>query len=394
MGGGSSSAPTADPNIGLAAMKTAQTGADYLDLMTSQYDIYNERQEKLDALTSQVTESQLTAQNQANTWAAEDRDRYTSTFQPLQDAYIEKTSNWDSAEKQAQAAGEAKADVMSAAAQQQQTRLRQQTAMGVNPASGRYAGTERAADTATALASAGAQNNARTQLKNQAVALQADAINMGSGMASQATQALGLGVNTGNSVVSNNVSNQSSWNAGNQLLSSGYTTAMQGYTSQANTLNNLYANQINAYSAENSANASSGFGSLMSGVGSLVSAFMPSDENVKTDKVPAKGALQAVKSMPIEEWTYKPGVGDGGRHIGTYAQDFQAATGKGDGKSIPVVDAIGVTMGAVKELSDKVDQIAKSIIPDQQRKPLKGRGITMEAARAPKGRGVIMEAMR
>lgn len=33
------------------------------------------------------------------------------------------------------------------------------------------------------------------------------------------------------------------------------------------------------------------------------------------------------------------------------------ATGLGDGKNINVVDAIGVTMGAVKELNEKVDRI-------------------------------------
>lgn len=394
MGGGSSSAPQADPMIGIAAMKTAQTGADFLDLMTEQYGIYNQRQEKVDALTAQVTESQLTAQNQANQWAAEDRDRYTNTFQPLQDAYIEKTSNWDSSENLAKAASEAKADVANATAQAAQTRQRQMTAMGVNPASGRYAGTERAADTASALASAGAQNNARTQRQTQALGLQASAIDMGNGLSASATSNLGLGVNTGNSVVGNNINNQQSWNSGNQLLYSGYSTAMKGYSTQAEILNNLYANQISAYSAQNAANSSSGLGSILGGVGQIAGMFMPSDENIKTDKVPAKGSLDAVKSMPIQEWTYKPGEGDGGRHIGTYAQDFQRATGKGDGKSIPVIDAIGVTMGAVKELSDKVDSLAKSIIPDAERQLAGGRGIMPYVERkAPRERGVMMSAM-
>ena len=43
----------------------------------------------------------------------------------------------------------------------------------------------------------------------------------------------------------------------------------------------------------------------------------------------------------------KTSKGAGGEHIGTYAQDFQNATGLGDGKSINVIDALGVTMGAV-----------------------------------------------
>ncbi len=171
MGGGSSSAPAPDPQIGATAMKQAQLGAEWLEVAKGQFGVANERQAGLDKLTSQVTQSQLTAQNQANTWAAEDRDRYKSVFQPMQDDYLQKVQNWDSPERQAQLAGEAKADVMNASAQAAQTRQRQMSAMGVNPASGRFAGVERSADAGTALASAGAQNTARNQVRNQALGL-------------------------------------------------------------------------------------------------------------------------------------------------------------------------------------------------------------------------------
>jgi hypothetical protein len=40
------------------------------------------------------------------------------------------------------------------------------------------------------------------------------------------------------------------------------------------------------------------------------------------------------------------------------AQDFKRVTGLGDGRSISVIDAIGVTMGAVKELAEKIDTLA------------------------------------
>lgn len=67
--------------------------------------------------------------------------------------------------------------------------------------------------------------------------------------------------------------------------------------------------------------------------------------------------------MPVEEWRYKPDapMGDGGaaKHVGPMAQDFQKATGKGDGTTINVVDAIGTTLGAVQELDAKVDKLAR-----------------------------------
>ncbi|MFG1201754.1 tail fiber domain-containing protein [Xanthobacter aminoxidans] len=99
-----------------------------------------------------------------------------------------------------------------------------------------------------------------------------------------------------------------------------------------------------------------------------------SDENAKENKEPATGTLEAVRSMPVQERDYKPGMGDGGRHIGTYAQHFEAATGKGDGRSIPVIDAIGVTMGAVKELDAKVEKLARGMPAYHRKGEPVGRG--------------------
>ena len=64
--------------------------------------------------------------------------------------------------------------------------------------------------------------------------------------------------------------------------------------------------------------------------------------------------------MPVDKWRYKPGRGDGGEHVGPYAQDFAAATGQGDGKSIDMISAIGVTMGAIRDLDKKVDKMARA----------------------------------
>ena len=93
--------------------------------------------------------------------------------------------------------------------------------------------------------------------------------------------------------------------------------------------------------------------------------LMRSDEEVKTKKKPVRSLMKAVRGMRVENWEYKPDAagGDGGgvEHTGTYAQDFKAATGKGDGKTIPVVDAIGVTMGALKELDRKVERISRGL---------------------------------
>lgn len=357
---GGSSAPAPDPNIGKAALKQAEIGEQWLKFAKDQFAIGNERQKDIDALTKEVTNAQLDSMRDSNERAKQQWDRYLEVFQPLQDEYIEEAQNWGSEERQAEQAAEAKADVLSNAAAAQQSNQRQMASMGINPTSGRYAGIDRETDLNTALAAAGAQNTARNQVRTQALALKEGLANMAQGATSTSAQQVGLGLNSGNSATGNIGAANAQWANNNQIMSQGFGGAMQGYAGQASTLNNLYGNQLQAWQAEQS-NKSANAAGLMSGIGSLVGTGLAffSSEDLKEDKKPVTGALEAIMEMPVEEWSYKEGIADEGRHIGTYAEDFHEATGKGDGTTIPVQDAIGVTMKAVQELNEKVDHIAE-----------------------------------
>ncbi|MND20847.1 hypothetical protein D3C76_48150 [compost metagenome] len=376
MGGkGGGKAPAPDPQIGKAALLQAETGQDWLDFARDQFQIGNVRQQDIDALSKRVTEQQLATQDQANQWAKEDRTRYTDVYRPLEDQYIEQAKTWDSADRQAQVAAEARADVQSAADMQRQTTNRQMAAMGVNPNSGRFAGTQRAGETATALASAGAANSARDRVQQQGMAMRADAINMGKGLPSQAAGAAGLGLTAGSSALGNQLNANNSWRSNVGIMGQGFGGAMQGYAGQASTLNQQYGNQLAGWQAQQNASGANAAG-LMSGIGSLaglgIMAF--SSKDLKENKEPVEGALDAVNSMPVEAWDYKEGVADEGRHIGPYAEDFQSATGMGDGKTINLVDGMGLTMKAVQELDHKIEKLARGIeVTSKKRNPPKQR---------------------
>lgn len=377
MGGKKSKAPAPDPQIGEAAKMQAAIAGEWLDFSKEQFAIGNERQKDIDALTKRVTEQQLATQDQANAWAKEDRDRYKSVFQPMEDQYVKDAQNWDSAERQDKLASEAKADVMSSAAQQRGASQRSMAAMGVSPTSGRFAGVDRAGEMQTGLAAAGAQNTARNQVRSQGMAMRADALNIGKGLPSQAAGAAGLGLTAGSSALNGNLAANASWGQNNSIMGQGFSGAQAGYGQQANILNQQYQGQLSAWSAQQQANAS-GTAGLWSGIGTAAGMGMMafSSKELKEDKTPVEGALDAVNSMPVEEWTYKEGVADEGRHIGPYAEDFQAATGKGDGKTINLMDAVGVNMKATQELSQKVDQVADAV------SQLAGAGISKPARRA------------
>lgn len=357
MGGkGGSSAPSPDPAIGQAALMQAQLGKQWMSFAKEQFAVANKRQAAQDLIANQVTQQQLAASKQSQKWATEDRKRYTDVFQPLQDEFIETANNWDSKERQESVAAEAKADVINSATQQRQATQRNMASMGVDPTSGRFAGVDRAAEVDTALAAAGAQNNARNTVRSQAVAMKGDAVNMGNGLAVNPATSLGLSTGAGSAAMQTTAGNNAQAAGLSSIMSQGYSGAMSGYGNQANILNAQYGNQLNAWQANQQASSS-----MWGGIGQvagMAGMMMMSSKEYKEDKKPARGSLDAVRRMPVGEWKYKDGIADSSEHVGPYAEDFQAATGKGDGRSINVIDAVGVTMGAVQELAKKVDKLS------------------------------------
>lgn len=258
--GGGGSAPAPDPAVGRAAEANVELGKDWLAFAKEQFAQGNERQEVTDALNTKVINQQLATQDQANTWGQEDRARTKQVFQPVENEFIETAKTYATPEKQAEAAAAAKADVQANAAQQQQTSVRQMASMGINPNSGRFAGISRAQDTNVALAGAGAQNTARQIVRDKGLALKADAINMGKGLASSTAAAYGIGTNAGNSAVANNASANNSFNQNGQIMAQGFGGNINANNSAGGMLNQLYGNQLNAWSAQQQANATSAAG--------------------------------------------------------------------------------------------------------------------------------------
>lgn len=315
---GSKKAPKPDPAMGQAAILSAETGQQLLDMMKGQADI-------------------------SNAWAEEDRARAKTTFQPIEDAYINRAMSGPDYSKVEGDVRRSVADVAMQFDGAQGQADRRNAAMGVNPASGRALSMRRSSELAEAAAKAGAGNNTRLQSRAAAEAesegRMANVLNIGRSMAVNPATSLGMG---------------------SSALQAGGQGAMRGYGQQANILSAEHGQRMQAWQANQNSLSSTlgGIGQLVGAGASLYGAGFFSSKDMKTDKKPVKRSmLDAVKKMPVEEWTYKPGVADEGRHIGPYAQDFKAATGKGDGETIPLQDMMGVTLAAIQELSAKVDQM-------------------------------------
>lgn len=87
--------------------------------------------------------------------------------------------------------------------------------------------------------------------------------------------------------------------------------------------------------------------------GAALSIFLSSEE-AKDKKGKPEGLLDKLKKVRVDRWNYK---GDEQEHIGPYAEEFNDTfeTGKEHRHGISVIDAVGVALGAIKELDKKVE---------------------------------------
>lgn len=274
-GKGGGDAPDADPQIGQAALMNAKTGEDWLSFARDQFAESSKRQDKVDALTNEVTNQQLSDMRKASSRSDIEWDRYNTLFKPVEDRMVSDALNYDTPEAQAKAAAEAKADVMSNAAQAKQQNQREMASMGIDPRSGRFAGVDRGNDLSTALASAGAQNGAREQVKATGMALREGVANFGKGATSTAAQQVGLGLQAGNSAAGNQLGAENNFRANGQIMAQGFQGAQQGYSNQASALNQQYSNQISAQGVNNQAAQAQGSQNMaiVGTVGTIALAF-------------------------------------------------------------------------------------------------------------------------
>lgn len=302
-----------------------------------------------------MVNANLEGQKMAMQMAREAQDD-RQPFRALESQMVTEALNQDRAGYRNLMAGRAASDVEQAASTARATAVRNLSRMGINPNAARFADLNNEIALATSAQKAGAMTNARLSADAMLDQKRMNAINVGRNLPQTQLSAIGTGSSVGNS-------NAALFGAQDAGMTRGYEGAMRGLSGAlgaqsgiGNLMNQGYANQVAAYQADNAA-----WGGLGQLAGTAAMMYF-SSEDMKKDKQPlSRGeALSAVKGMPVERWTYKEGVEDGGRHIGPYAEDFSRQTGMGSGKAINVQDAIGVALGAIKDLDAKVEALGKS----------------------------------
>lgn len=216
-------------------------------------------------VTDSVLDVMIPNMERESSVAQEDRERYKSTIQPMEDALIKEANEYDSPQRQEQMAGRAQADVAQAFDAQRTSALETLRSYGVDPSMARAGALDTGVQVARAAASAGAAENSRLTTEATGRALRGEVINLGRGYQGQIAQAYETARQAGQGGVASNLATTGS---GAQTMGTG----VQWANNQAGILGN-WGNQItsqanNAVNA-NTARANQQSSSIGAGVGVL-----------------------------------------------------------------------------------------------------------------------------
>jgi hypothetical protein len=223
-------------------------------------------------VTKQFLDIMLPAMEQEAAAGAENRERYKSVFQGMEDDLVAEAKDFATPQRQEVEAGRALADVSMQFDNQRKSALAQLESFGVDPSMARYGALDRAVRTAQAAGAAGAANAARVQTENIGRGLRGEVINIGKGMPANIAQAYQTAQQSGGGAVQSNLATTAS---GANTMGTG----VQWSGQQQGFLQNWGRNidgQGAAYAADQqrAAQESAGWGALAGGVLGLAGSAM------------------------------------------------------------------------------------------------------------------------
>jgi hypothetical protein len=311
MGGKSSPPPPDYTPLAQASKESAEImtglGREQLDFARQQY-------EELKPLAERITESQIATQGELLGMAREDRERYLTTFAPLEEGLVRRAQEFDTPEARERFAQQAAIDSAKAFENIQGMLRRGQSRAGIMPGSGNAMAM--ANQNAIGLTSqrAGAMTGARTQAEQLGYARMLDAAGLGRNLPGLSQSAYGASVGAGSAGINTAMA------PGGQMMAgqaAGASTIGSGRNMYQSGLSNILNTQGQMYAA--SMNQSDPFMDL---VGTAVGGYIgyKSDRRLKQD-IELVGRDERTM-LPLYEYAYKSDPSR--RFLGVMADDVEA----------------------------------------------------------------------
>lgn len=353
-----SDVPDPDPNIGVAALRTAELGQEAWDWYKNYFS------STLAPLQAEQAQINRQAAGQALRIAADQESRAADsyayqqgTFRPVEQAIASEALNFNRDAYRDQRAALAGAEVQSAFDASERQMNRDFARMGIAPTSGQAIAMKQGSALARAANVASASNAAREAADAVGFARLQTAAGLGRNISTDAAtnaQIALSGGNTGSAIAGRS---SESARADAATVGQGVNTAISGNAAAGN----LWA--------ESSRQAQQGAISNNNMVGDVLGSVAGagayklmglSDPKAKKDikRVDDEAALEVVRGEPVSGYTYKKGKGDGKRHVGPMADDVAEMIG-GDPRYVDLGDQLGVQLAAIRALDRTVQRLVK-----------------------------------
>jgi hypothetical protein len=339
-----------------AARITASQADRVLEESKRQYDRNME-------VAKPVVDAQLALMDQSKKQGDEYYNYWKTKAQPVEDSLNAEAMAAGSEQRQNEAVDKAVADSQGSFTRDINQVIRAGKRYGLSPvamdtATGSMATTQ-AANTAAAA------TGAREREKSLGYAKKLDVAGLYRGMPGASQGAYGVATGAGNSAVAN------SRGVGQDLVGGTATAAgitNQGQQLRINGLGSVLNAQTSAYNngLAHANDALGGIGSILGSAAAIKTAFFPSSKKLKTDKraTSARKIVHGLQRVPVERWRYKKGEGDGGEHMGPYAEDMHREFGDAaapGGRQIDLVTMNGLALVGVKDAADRLDKIERKL---------------------------------
>lgn len=227
-----------------------------LKLGTDQLNWAKEQYKDTAPYTKAYLDSTTKASNQAFQNATEDRARYKSVYQPVEDDFVKKAMNWDNPARAEEQAGAAKADVSASFDAAREASTRQLEGFGIDPSQTRFGALDLASRVSKAAAMSAAGTQSRQNTAATGLGLEGEAINIGKGYPGQVAQSYATGTTAGGAGITSALNTSSTYgnlmgtpvqygnlaqnnlNGATSALNTGYTNAIAGHQLDVQSSNN------------------------------------------------------------------------------------------------------------------------------------------------------------
>lgn len=262
-------APPPDPAIGQSALQQMRIAEQQLAFSRQQYEDQKRMLDELMPMQKRLTEGQIAMNELQMRQALEAEQHYKDKFQPLETRFAEDAARAGSQAEQDVAAGRAGADVQRQIDLQREASARSMASMGVNPASGRFQGADRAAQIEGAASRAGAMNIAAEAERLRGDQMRLAAAQFGRGISGASLAASGATTGTAGAAGALGQAGLGMHAGMGQQFMSGMGQASHGYGNAASTFLGLHGARL----AQHGANQSSR-GKLFEALGGIAGAAL------------------------------------------------------------------------------------------------------------------------